>query len=97
MRRMGGGSQRRQWHEPIAESTLQRGFRGVCPRGGGSHTEDGSGNSFELRMRTLGAKSLPGAPANCGVGEQVGAGLDTNRRTCKRFNDLEAHPLLGTA
>jgi hypothetical protein len=32
-------------------------------------------------------------PANCGSGEQIGAGLDTNRIARKRFNGLESHPL----
>ena len=32
-------------------------------------------------------------PANCGSGEQVGAGLDINRITRKRFNGLESHPV----
>jgi hypothetical protein len=32
-------------------------------------------------------------PANCGSGEQVGAGLDTNRIARKRFNGLESHPI----
>jgi hypothetical protein len=30
----------------------------------------------------------------CGSGEQVGAGLDTNRIARKRFNGLESHPRL---
>ena len=33
-----------------------------------------------------------GVPANCGSGELVGAGLDTNRIARKRFNGLESHP-----
>jgi hypothetical protein len=33
-----------------------------------------------------------GVPANCGSGEQVGAGLDINRATRKQFNGLESHP-----
>ena len=36
-----------------------------------------------------------GVPANCGSGEQFGAGLDTNRIARKRFNGLESHPSLG--
>ena len=35
-----------------------------------------------------------GVPANCGSGEQAGAGLDTNRIARKRFNGLESHPVL---
>ena len=36
---------------------------------------------------------MSGVPAKCGSGEQVAAGLDTNRSTRKRFNGLESHPL----
>ena len=46
------------------------------------------GFTFGLR-----AAHVRGVPANCGSGEQVGAGLDTNRIARKRFNGLESHPI----
>ena len=44
--------------------------------------------------RGAGRNHVGGVPANCGSGEQVGAGLGINRIARKRLNGLESHPAL---